>query len=134
MVLRSTQSDLRSLPINGARDEKILYIIESARILRDDIQLAAETTERPPVEGMTMCRTENVRPRRMDRRVYHEGRCVEQTAGTSIYHVPGVIDLDQIASFDLTEGDAEWVHPECGRIDWVADGNVTGNSYSNNTD
>jgi hypothetical protein len=66
--------------------------------------------------------------------MYHEGSCVEQTTGTPIDHVPGVIDLDQITGFDLAEGDAERVHPECAGIDWVTDGDVTCNSYSDYTD
>ena len=69
----------------------------------------------------------------MNGRMYHESCCVEKTTGTPIDHVPGVIDLNQITGFDLAEGDAERVYPECGRIDWVTDGDMACYSYSDYT-
>lgn len=71
---------------------------------------------------------QHVRARRVNSRVDHERRRVEQPAGSAIDHFPGVADLDQIGGFDLRKGDAKRVHPEGGRVDGVAQGDVSGDA------
>jgi hypothetical protein len=50
----------------------------------------------------------------------HESRCVEQTIRSTIDDLAGMVDLNQIGSLDQRESSAEWIHPECRRVNWVA--------------
>lgn len=78
---------------------------------------------------MTVSRAEHVRSRRVDRRVYHVGRRVQQTNRTSVDDLAAVVDLDKVGGLDQGKRDAERVHPEGGRVDWIPECDVAGDSF-----
>ena len=74
---------------------------------------------------VTMRRAEHIRSSSVDSRVNHKGCGIEQPNRSSVEDLPAVAHLDQVGCFDLRERHAEWVHPEGGGIDRVAEGNVS---------
>ena len=62
----------------ATRQRENPYIVESTRVLRDDVQIAAQRTERSPVYAVTMGSTQDIWPGRMDCAVDHKCRCIEQ--------------------------------------------------------
>ena len=76
------------------------YIKKSTRILRNNIQRPAQRTKRPPMDTMTMRRTHHLRACRVDRRMDHERRGVEQPVRSAGDDLAFVVNLDQVRGFD----------------------------------
>lgn len=55
----------------------------------------------------------------VDRGVDHVGCCVQEPAWSAIDDFAVVVDKDEIGGFDQGECNAEWVDPECRRVNWV---------------
>ena len=68
--------------------------------------------------------TDDLRPCRVDGRMDHERRGVEQPVGPAGDDLSFVVDLDQVGGFDQREGEAEGVYPEGRGVDGVAEGDV----------
>lgn len=101
-----------------------MVVVESARILVDGVQLLAQSTERPAIDAVTVCRSHDFRPSLMNGAVNHECSSVQQPAFTTINHFALVVDLDEIGFLDQGKGHAERVDPERIRLDRVTKRNV----------
>ena len=75
-----------------------------------------------------MRRTEDIRPRLVDRRVDHVRRRVQQPILPAVDHVAGVVDEDQVGLGHQAESAPEGVHPEAVGLHGVAEGDVAGDA------
>jgi len=103
---------------------KHMIVVESARILRQRLQLPAQRAECPPVNTMAVRSAHDVRPGLVDRRVYHVRGGVEQAVLAAVDDFAAVVHEDQVGFGDQAEGAAEGVHPEAVRLHGVAQGDV----------
>lgn len=105
-----------------------MVVVESARILRQALQLPAQSAERSPVDAVAVRRAHDVRPRLVDRRVDHVGGGVEQAVLAAADHFARVVDENQVGFGDEAEGAAEGVHPEAVGLYGVAERDVAGDA------
>lgn len=93
-----------------------VVLVERACVLGDDVELAAERTERAPVDGVRVCNAVYFWARGVDRVVDHVGCLVEEAHGAALDDVAGGVDEDEIRGLQERPGDAEGVDPEGGRL------------------
>ena len=103
---------------------KRMILMESARILRQALQLPPQSAESPPVNTMAVRSAHDVRPGLVDRRVYHVRGGVEQAVLAAVDDFAAVVHEDQVGFGDQAEGAAEGVHPEAVGLDGVAECDV----------
>lgn len=77
---------------------------------------------------MTVSRTDHIRPGLVDRSMDHESGRVQESHFTTIDDVPTVIHLYQVTLPHQRERHTKRVHPERGRVNRIAERNVTGNA------
>lgn len=108
---------------------KHMVVVESARVLRQRLQLPAQSAESPAVDAVAVGGAHDVRPRLVDRRVDHVGGRVEQAVGPAVDHFARVVDQDEVGLGDQAEGPAEGVHPEAVRLHGVAQRDVACHAF-----
>lgn len=75
------------------------HIVESTRVLGDDIERSAQRAECASVQTVAVCCAVHIRSCRMNSGVDHEGRGVEHPVRTTCNDLSGMIDLDQVRCF-----------------------------------
>ena len=106
-----------------------VVVVEGARVLGDAIEFATEGAEGAAVDAVGMGGTEDVWSCTVDGVVYHVGGRVSEAVFAAVDDFAGGVHLDQVAGFDHGEGKAEWVDPECRRVNRVTEGDVPGNAF-----
>jgi len=108
---------------------KRMILMESARILRQALQLPPQSAESPPVNTMAVSRAHDIGPGFVDGGVDHVGGGVEQAVFAAADHFARMVDEDQVGFCYQAEGVAERVHPEAVRLHRVAEGDVAGDAF-----
>jgi hypothetical protein len=106
-----------------------MIVMESARILRQTLQLPPQRTESPPINTMAMRSAHDIRPGFVDRGVDHVGGGVEQAVLAAADDFAGVVDEDEVGLGHEAEGAAEGVHPEAVGLHGVAERDVAGDAF-----
>lgn len=105
-----------------------MVIVESTRILREGIDLAAQCAPCSAVNRMAVRSAVDVWTGGVDRGVDHVCGGVEESALAAVNDLAGVVDEDKVGLVDEAKGDTKGVHPEAIWLDRVAHGDVAGDA------